>query len=46
VLFLSLRIEMTQLNKFRDYDDIEEQVRGPKQSIYEFKDRDNTTVQV
>jgi len=37
---------MTQLNKFRDRDDIDEQVREPKQLICEFRDRDDTTIQV
>jgi hypothetical protein len=35
---------MTQVNKFRDRDDTDEQVRGPKQSICEFRDRDDMTV--
>jgi len=44
--FLSLGTGMTQLNKFRDRDDTDEQVWGPKQSICEFRDRYDTTSQV
>jgi len=35
---------MTQLNKFRDRDDIDEQVRKSKRLICEFRDQDDTTV--
>jgi len=37
---------MTHLNKFRDRDDTDEQVRRPKRSICEIKDQDDTTIQV
>jgi len=37
---------MTQLNKFRDRDDIDEQVRGPKRSICKFSNQDDITIQV
>ena len=36
---------MTQLNKFRDPDNTDEQVRRPKRSICKFEDRDDTTTQ-
>jgi len=35
---------MTQLNKFRDRDDRDKQVRGPVRLICEFRHRDDTTV--
>jgi hypothetical protein len=37
---------MTQLDKFRDRDETDEQVQEPKRSICKFKDRDDTTVQI
>jgi hypothetical protein len=42
----SLGTGMTQPNKFRDRDDTDEQVWEPKRSIYEFRDQDDTVVQV
>jgi hypothetical protein len=44
--FLSLGTGMTKRNKFTDQDDINEQVQGLKQSICEFRDQDNTEVQI